>query len=206
MAQLPQCNTCNKAKPIRSHHCWLCDVCIKKRDHHCFFMGACIGEQNQKYFIAYCFFQFLAGLYFILVSALYLLVRFRFTFDGIKFVILPFLIIFRTIMEPGSVDLYFAYCVGMMYGTMVAMLIGGGFFVWQLLIVLQGLTSHEMRSSGVSEIKNEHWTVREKLNDVFHGGTLQYFVFPFQTSTRITANLADKSKENFRQTKLRKEK
>ena len=173
------CVTCHRTKAARTHHCWLCNVCVVKRDHHCFFMGTCIGQQNQKYFIVYCFYQFIAGLYYVVLSALYLFKRFGFRFTFVKFVSLPFIIIYQTILNPGSTDMYFSVCVGVMYGTLVAMLVGVCFFVWQMFLVVEGLTSFEARHTGEPAVDNENMTVAENIYDVFPGGVLKYFINPF---------------------------
>lgn len=37
-------------RPVRSHHCRVCDRCVLKFDHHCAVLGTCIGENNHLRF------------------------------------------------------------------------------------------------------------------------------------------------------------
>ena len=66
------CKKCDIQVPPRCHHCVLCGTCILKRDHHCFFMCTCIGYHNQKYFVMFCVWQCIAGMYAIYIGSLYL--------------------------------------------------------------------------------------------------------------------------------------
>lgn len=45
------CKECNMFKPIRTHHCRQCGVCILKMDHHCNWLVNCMGFKNYKYFL-----------------------------------------------------------------------------------------------------------------------------------------------------------
>ena len=47
------CKRCGIERPIRSHHCSICNKCIERMDHHCYFMNNCIGKKNYKYFFRY---------------------------------------------------------------------------------------------------------------------------------------------------------
>ena len=67
-----KCKICNFHMPARCHHCVLCGICVLKRDHHCFFACSCVGYHNQKYFIMFCFWQCLAGLYATFIGSIYL--------------------------------------------------------------------------------------------------------------------------------------
>ena len=67
-----KCKVCDVRMPARCHHCALCGICVLKRDHHCFFMCSCIGYHNQKYFIMFCLWQCIAGLYVTYIGGLYL--------------------------------------------------------------------------------------------------------------------------------------
>lgn len=57
------CSSCECIAPPRSWHCKICNVCILKRDHHCLFTGCCIGYENQRYFIMFVFYMFIATIY-----------------------------------------------------------------------------------------------------------------------------------------------
>lgn len=172
------CEECGRLKPPRTHHCWLCGVCISKRDHHCFFMATCIGLRNQQYFLIYCFYQFIAGFYFILIMALYLLKKFNYRINVARFVTLPLVTIFKAISEPDNVDVDFSICVGLMYGTLVAMLVGGCFFVWEIYLIATGLTNYEARTNSPPQIV-EHKDLSQRISAVFPTGVVRQFILPF---------------------------
>ena len=45
------CDICKIDKiPLRSHHCDICNKCVKCFDHHCWILGGCIGENNKLVF------------------------------------------------------------------------------------------------------------------------------------------------------------
>ena len=47
------CKYCNELKPLRTHHCSLCGICIIKMDHHCPWINNCVGQNNQRYFLLF---------------------------------------------------------------------------------------------------------------------------------------------------------
>ena len=47
------CHTCNEIRPLRSHHCFICGVCVFKMDHHCPWINNCVGHYNHKYFLLF---------------------------------------------------------------------------------------------------------------------------------------------------------
>lgn len=52
------CDICKIEKlPLRSHHCEICNKCVKCFDHHCWVLGGCIGENNKLIFLIFLFLQ-----------------------------------------------------------------------------------------------------------------------------------------------------
>ena len=52
------CQYCNEVKPLRTHHCSICGICVLKMDHHCPWINNCIGQNNQRYFLLFLFHSF----------------------------------------------------------------------------------------------------------------------------------------------------
>jgi palmitoyltransferase len=46
-----KCEKCKDFKPLRTHHCSVCDKCVLLMDHHCMWTDSCIGINNYKYFM-----------------------------------------------------------------------------------------------------------------------------------------------------------
>ena len=47
------CKKCLKDRPLRAHHCSLCNRCFLKMDHHCPWVFNCVGFRNQKIFFLF---------------------------------------------------------------------------------------------------------------------------------------------------------
>ena len=42
------CKRCKFVKPLRTHHCSVCNQCVLIMDHHCMWTNNCIGLKNYK--------------------------------------------------------------------------------------------------------------------------------------------------------------
>lgn len=63
------CEHCKDLKPLRAHHCAICQSCIFKMDHHCPWINNCVGQNNQRFFILFLTW-ILIGCVFILITSL----------------------------------------------------------------------------------------------------------------------------------------
>lgn len=50
---LPLCRVCKGPKPLRTHHCSVCNKCVMKMDHHCPWIMNCVGHLNHRYFVLF---------------------------------------------------------------------------------------------------------------------------------------------------------
>ena len=50
-----RCKYCKIIKPLRTHHCAICNNCIFKMDHHCPWINNCVGQNNHRYFLLFLF-------------------------------------------------------------------------------------------------------------------------------------------------------
>ena len=48
-----QCRKCKGPKPLRAHHCSVCNRCVLKMDHHCPWIMSCVGLKNHRYFVLF---------------------------------------------------------------------------------------------------------------------------------------------------------
>lgn len=52
------CDICKIDKlPLRSHHCEVCNKCVRCYDHHCWALAGCIGENNRLLFLIFLILQ-----------------------------------------------------------------------------------------------------------------------------------------------------
>ncbi len=66
--QLSDCKYCNETKPLRSHHCTICDLCVLKMDHHCPWINNCVGQNNHRYFVLFLTHTFFGCLFVLFIG------------------------------------------------------------------------------------------------------------------------------------------
>ncbi|XP_064071111.1 probable palmitoyltransferase ZDHHC24 [Vanessa tameamea] len=71
------CAQCETNRPAAAWHCATCNTCVLRRDHHCFFLSRCIGLQNQRYYILYVGYLFIALGYSTYYNYYYILTKFE---------------------------------------------------------------------------------------------------------------------------------
>lgn len=54
------CKKCNQEKPIRAHHCSVCNACVLRMDHHCPWINNCVGYRNHGHYLRFLFYVTLA--------------------------------------------------------------------------------------------------------------------------------------------------
>ena len=139
------CKTCRARIPRRCHHCILCDKCVMKRDHHCFFIGTCVGYANQKYFVCFLFYTFVAGLYCTVLQAIYLNHKYQVPFQGTSTLVSLIPSTLYHWLYLGDISHYQGFLVLIFYGSFFSGLLSGSFFFWQMYIIYRGQTQWEAR-------------------------------------------------------------
>lgn len=136
-----RCDDCDQKIPPRVHHCILCRRCIVSRDHHCFFTGSCVGRDNQRHFVAFCFHCCIGAGYSLYVAVSY--VNTAYPDNMLVNYLLPV-----TILEwiLGYESFGFLYFVCFLYICWMTCFGSGAILVWQTVVIILGVTTHEFRS------------------------------------------------------------
>jgi len=142
------CEFCNIEKPIRTHHCKICEHCVLRMDHHCPFIASCVGKYNHRYFVLFLLYCWLGICYGSLMSynpfkRCYLLQDME--FDGCKLA--------------GKYTMIFP-C------TLLVLIPVGFLLIWQLYVGWTGMTTVEILIK-MRKSKVKHWI----------GGWIQDFWF-----------------------------
>jgi hypothetical protein len=58
-----KCSTCTYIKPVRTHHCSICNRCVFNMDHHCPWVNNCLGLENYRYFLLFILYLFVGVCY-----------------------------------------------------------------------------------------------------------------------------------------------
>ncbi|KAH8822858.1 DHHC palmitoyltransferase-domain-containing protein [Flagelloscypha sp. PMI_526] len=67
-ASIGQCRKCGSSKPERTHHCRICNRCVLKYDHHCPWINQCVGIHNEKHFVLFMAYLFVATMAFVIAG------------------------------------------------------------------------------------------------------------------------------------------
>lgn len=153
------CLKCQMKKVKNVHHCILCNKCIERRDHHCFFMKTCIGKKNHKFFILFCLYTSLAGIF----SLNEIFVYFR-----------REIVSFETKMSL----IIIIVCICGLIGTIISM----SFLIWQTLILLTGKTSKQLKKLPYLERFNcsLYGSYSINLNIIFQDIKFSDLIFPLK--------------------------
>jgi len=63
-----KCLQCRNFKPLRAHHCSICDSCVLRMDHHCPWINNCVGHYNQRYFLLMIFYMLIGTGFFLIAG------------------------------------------------------------------------------------------------------------------------------------------
>lgn len=71
------CKKCDQEKPMRAHHCSVCNACVLRMDHHCPWINNCVGYRNHGHYLRFLFYVILA-----MISGLVLMASRLATYKG----------------------------------------------------------------------------------------------------------------------------
>jgi len=177
------CKWCQCYQPPRCHHCATCRRCILKRDHHCYITGVCIGLANQRHFVVMNFYVAVGsvgGFYFI---ARYLAETFA-LHAQLSDYFLP-VTLYRWAFGSAWIQFHHVLMVAHMHTLCWTGFAAVGFFVWQIVVVSVGKTTHEFRTGAKLHCTA---TVGANFRSVFGPLWLLNWVFPAHIAFKQTSD------------------
>lgn len=140
------CSVCECLAPPRSWHCNTCDTCILKRDHHCIFSACCVGHKNQRYFIMFVLYMFVATIYAFFYNNYFIWNRIEFVFPmtliKLVFPVAMFVFDYDGTNNQIYLMLYILIFVGMIFT--------GALFFYHANLVIKGCTSDENNKNNLT--------------------------------------------------------
>lgn len=131
------CATCESIAPPRSWHCNICDTCIIKRDHHCVFTSCCIGHHNQRYFVAFVFYMFIATMYANYFNLFFIIELVE--FNSWKVILKIFFPLVAIMLDYSLKHLYlFLFLI-----TGIGSIFTGTLLIYHMNMIIRGVVTHE---------------------------------------------------------------
>jgi palmitoyltransferase len=165
------CEKCELIVPPRSWHCTTCKTCILKRDHHCMFASNCIGYYNQRYFIAFLIYFFIATTYCVFYNSYYIWIVNGFKYINLMTPLKMLFPMFMIFLNEFEITLF----------IYMLLLIGSGFsgvlLIYHGKLIARNATTHE-RNKGAFDMG-----LTENLKIVFGEKPFHTILWPFTKST-----------------------
>jgi palmitoyltransferase len=129
--KFPFCKHCKEIKPLRAHHCSICQKCHLRMDHHCPWVNNCIGLSNFRYFVLFIFYLWVICIFNTILS------------------VYPFFSLKRF---DSNNELSFVSVIGM-----CGIFITSFFNIWYWSMVINNKTSIEFWSG---RLRSSNWTIK----------------------------------------------